>query len=375
MMRPPFRIRRHRADRPASLVFLARLAIPASLGLAMAVLSAAAGGALALSPVAAAAQEARVKDLVTVERDVPRRLMGYGIMVGLDGTGDRAMGTVGSPQTVRSVANLLRRFGVEVPAEVLRTRNVAAVLVTAEVSPYLHAGGHFDVSVASLGDALSLRGGVLWSTPLMAGPGDPPVATAQGAVVLSQGAAVRNQYHVETSGAIPSGGLLQVESGVPSFAGPTRLLLRSPDIATAVRVAAVVNQDAGSELATVEDPGSVLLQPPRDQPLATFLGRVGELRVAPDRAARVIIDARDGTVVAGAGITLGPAVVSHGTLTLAIGSADTTDSPGSVRVPPGTSVQDVAIALHAVAATPAAIAAIFRSLQAVGSLTADVEVR
>jgi flagellar P-ring protein FlgI len=334
--------------------------------------------ALALAALAAAplhAQSTRVRDLVTIERDVPVRLMGYGIVVGLDGTGDRAMGTHGSPHTVRAVTNLLHRFGIDVPAELLRTRNVAAVLVTAEASAYLRQGSRFDVTVASVGDAVSLRGGMLWSTPLTTGPNAPPLATAQGAVVLSQGMAVRNQYNVETSAVIPSGGLFEAVQERPATDGPSRLLLREPDLGTAVRMAAAINTALGADVAAVEDPGSVRLEPPADEPLPTFLGRVSDVRMEPDRAARVIIDSRDGTVVAGADITVGAAVVSHGTLTLAIGSTVEQDVPGSVRVPTGTAVQDVAVALHAVAATPAAIAAVFRSLYDVGALSAQVVIR
>jgi flagellar P-ring protein FlgI len=334
--------------------------------------------ALALAAALAAplsAQSVRVRDLVTVERDVPVRLMGYGIVVGLDGTGDRAMGSHGSPHTVRAVTNLLHRFGIDVPAELLRTRNVAAVLVTAEVSAYSRHGSRFDVTVASLGDAVSLRGGMLWSTPLTTGPTAAPLATAQGSIVLSQGAAVRNQYRVETSAVIPAGGLFEADQARPSMDGPTRLLLRAPDLGTAVRMADAINTALGADIAAVEDPGAVRLEPPADLPLATFLGRVSDVRMEPDRAARVIIDSRDGTVVAGADITIGAAVVSHGTLTLAIGSTIEDDVPGSVRVPTGTAVQDVAIALHAVAATPGVIAAIFRSLHDVGALSAQVVVR
>jgi flagellar P-ring protein precursor FlgI len=324
---------------------------------------------------AARAQTVRIKDLVTVERDVPVRLMGYGLVVGLDGTGDRAVGGRGSPQTVRSITNLLRRFGVQIPAELLRTRNVAAVLVTAEVSPYLRPGGRFDVAVASMGDAVSLRGGQLYSTPLLSRPDAPPVATAQGGVVISDGVAVRGEYRVETAGGIPSGGLLQVEMATPAMDGPTRLLLRSPDLGTAVKVADAVNAALGAETATVEDPGSVQLEPPADVAMPVFLGQVGDLAVEPERVSRVVIDARDGTVVAGSGLTVGEAVVSHGALTLAIGGTVEDGTPGSVRVPAGTSVQDVAIALHAVAATPSAIAAIFRSLKEVGAIHGEVVVR
>jgi flagellar P-ring protein FlgI len=335
---------------------------------------------IALLMLAAAAaplvsQSVRVRDLVIEERDVPVRLMGYGIVVGLDGTGDRAMGSHGSPHTVRSVTNLLQRFGIDVPAELLRTRNVAAVLVTAEVSSYTRPGSRFDVNVASLGDAVSLRGGMLWSTPLTTGPADAAAATAQGAIVLSQGAAVRNQYRVETSAQIPAGGVFEVERIMPVFDGPARLFLREPDIGTANRIVEAVNTALGSDVASVEDPGSVRLEPPAGQSLAAFLGSVSEVRLEPDRAARIIIDSRDGTVVAGADITVGTAVVSHGTLTLAIGGTIGDDVPGSVRVPTGTSVQDVAIALHAVAATPTMIAAVFRSLFDVGAIAAQVVVR
>ncbi len=331
-------------------------------------------GAAAM-PRPADAQEARIRDLVSIERDVPVRLMGYGLVVGLDGTGDRAMGSRGSPHTVRSVTNLLSRFGIQVPAELMRTRNVAAVLVTAEISPYLRPGGRFEVNVASVGDALSLRGGQLWSTPLLTGPGASPVASAQGSIALAEGTAVRGQYRIETSGTVPAGGLIEAAVAAPGgFQGPVRLLLRSPDLGTAVRMAEVVNAEYG-QAATVEDPGSILLEPPAGTPMPVFLQELSALTLEPGREARIVIDARDGTVVASGGLTVGEAVVSHGTLTVAIGGTVEEDLPGSVRVPAGTSVQDVATALHAVAATPDAIAAIFRSLREVGAIRAALVVR
>ena len=138
-------------------------------------------GLPALPAPAVAANAARIGDLTVHHGDVPRRLVGYGLVVGLDGTGDRSFGGLhDATPTVRSVVNLLRRFSIEVPPERLRLRNVAAVLVTAEVSPYLRAGGRFEVQVSALGDATSLRGGVLWITPLVTDPNQPPAATAQG---------------------------------------------------------------------------------------------------------------------------------------------------------------------------------------------------
>src|SRR5690606_5932527 len=159
----------------------------------------------------AAAQQATVSDLAVPEGAVPVRLVGYGLVVGLDGTGDRALGSTGARHTVQSIVNLLRNFDIEVPAEMLRTRNVAAVLVTAELSPWLRAGGTFDVNVSSIGDATSLRGGVLWATPLVAGPGGPAYATAQGPLSISAGMTVSAHMRNENTARIPNGGLMRLD--------------------------------------------------------------------------------------------------------------------------------------------------------------------
>jgi len=327
--------------------------------------------------VPAAAQDVRVRELTHVEREVPIRLVGYGLVVGLDGTGDRAMGGYGARHTVRSVVNLLRNFAIEVPENMLRTRNVAAVLVTAEVSPYQRAGGRFEVQVSSVGDAVSLRGGVLWTTPLVYEVGGAPVATAQGPLLMSEGGALRGYATVETTGRIPDGGLLEFDPPRPQFAAASRLLLREPDLGTALRIADAVNAELGEGTATVEDPGAIALSLPDGEPPAVLLSRIGEIRVQRDRRSRILIDGRDGTVVAGGDVVVGEAVVSHGSLTLTIGgnTADDPFTPGVVRVAPGTTVQDVAAALHAVAVPPSAIAAIFESLRSIGALAAEVSIR
>lgn len=342
---------------------------------------------LAIWAAPAAAQDTRIRELTLAEREVPVRLVGYGLVVGLDGTGDRAMGRYGATHTVRSVVNLLRNFAVDVPEEMLRTRNVAAVLVTAEVSPYLRAGGRFQINVASVGDATSLRGGVLWTTPLVAEAGGQPVATAQGAVMMSEGAGnirnVRGYAGVETSARLPDGGILALDLPRPDFANASRLLLREPNLGTATRIAAAINTAFGERTALVEDPGSVALQPPGDGERATFFAAIGDLRIQPDRYPRIVIDGRDGTVVAGGDLTVREAVVSHGSMTLAIGGTPAgagpaladAPTPGAVRVAPGTSVQDVAAALHAVATPPGAIATIFESLRSIGALNAEVVIR
>ena len=347
---------------------------------ALGALAAALGGA---RPAAAQdAGAARIRDLTQAEGAAPIRLMGYGLAVGLDGSGDRSGGRGG--MTVQSVVNLLRNFNVEVPADLVRTRNAAAVLVTAEVSPYLRAGGRFEVQVASLGDARSLRGGMLYMTPLLAEAGGRPVAAAQGALMISDGVDPRNRYGppaVETTVRLPGGGQLEADLPRPTLAQSNRLLLREPDIGTATKIAAAVNAALGPSAASVEDPGAVLLNIPAAG-RAAALARLGELRVSPDRAARVVIDARDGTVVAGGDVVVGAAVVSHGAVTLSIAAGGapapggTGGAPaGDVRVAPGTSVQQVAAALHAVQTPAGDIAAIFAALREVGALAAEVVVR
>lgn len=334
----------------------------------------------ALGAGAAAAQDARIRDLTVAGGDVPVRLMGYGLVVGLDGTGDRVVGGFSAGHTVRSVANLLRRFDVEVPEQMLRTRNVAAVLVTAEASAYLRPGGRFEVHVASLGDAASLRGGVLWMTPLSAGPDEIPVATAQGALAVAGGSGrMRGGYTVETTAVIPGGGLLEQPMPAPDFASAPILHLRAPDVATATLIAEAVNAELGAGTARVEDPGAVSLafQGDAGASPAAALARVGEIRVQPPRSALVIIDARAGTLVAGGDLRVGEAVVSHGSLTLSIGAGENGEGsvPGDLRIQPGASVQDVAAALHGVAAPPETVAAVFQALRQVGALSAQVVIR
>jgi flagellar P-ring protein precursor FlgI len=320
----------------------------------------------------------RVRDLTIEDQAIPVRLMGYGIVVGLDGTGDRASGGKQGGMTVNSIVNLLRRFDIQLPPEAMKTRNVAAVLVTAEVSPYLRAGGRFEVHVSSLGDARSLRGGVLWVTPLLSDVGGQPVASAQGPVLMS-GSAGRGGQAIENSSRIPGGGLLEAELPHAQFASASRLLLREPDVTMATRITAAINKEIGDGSASVEDPGSITLalknvKTPGDR--AAEFARIQDLRVQPAHAARLIIDGRDGTIIAGGDLAIGEASVSHGGITVTIGAVDTTAAvKNNLRVPAGTPVTRVAAALHAVQAPPADIAAIFESLRAIGAIVAEVIVR
>jgi flagellar P-ring protein FlgI len=318
-----------------------------------------------------------VRDLVIEDHAVPVRLMGYGLVVGLDNTGDNGYGGRSSQQTVQSVVNLLKRFDVSVPAELLRTRNVAAVLVTAEVSPYLRAGGKFEIHVSSVGDARSLRGGVLWMTPLVADAGGQAIATAQGQLLVTDyGAGRRRSYVVETTGRIPDGGLIEGDLPRPaSFASTSRLLLRDPDVGTASRIAAAIDTALGAGTAKVEDPGAIALTLKEGDP-ATQLSKIRDLTVRLVTPGRIVIDAHDGTVVAGGELPVGAAVVSVGSVTLSIGGspADTLAGKpdGRMRLAAGTSVQQLITALHAVQTPPSQVALIFEALRRAGSISAEV---
>jgi flagellar P-ring protein precursor FlgI len=338
--------------------------------------------ALFLAAYAASAQSTvPIRDLIIENHAAPVRLVGYGIVTGLTGTGDQTSSGRTSAHTVQSIASLLKRFDIAVPPQLLRTRNVAAVLVTAEVSPWLRAGGRFDVSVSSVGDARSLRGGVLWMTPLIAEVGGAPYATAQGAMVLDdppQSGGRRRVMTIEGSGRVPSGGAMEIDLPRPGPVSSGRLLLRQPDIGTASRIAAVIDSAIGAGTASVEDPGSVRLAV-ADSNAAATLARVAELRVAPVRPARIIIDSRQGTVVAGGDLTIGPGVVSVGGVTVTIGEspADTAQQSesGAVAIRSGSKVQDLAAVLSAVRTPAHVIAQVFEALRQAGAISAEVVAR
>jgi len=345
-----------------------RTMLLAVLALVMAVYAAEAQGTVA------------IRDLLIENQGAPVRLVGYGIVTGLSGTGDLTTSGRRSAHTVQSVASLLRRFDINVPPQLLGTRNVAAVLVTAEVSPWLRGGGRFDVQVSSVGDARSLRGGVLWMTPLIAEVGGEAFATAQGAMILDDPPQTgrRRTITIEGSGRIPSGGVLEGDLPKPNVRASSRLLLRQPDIGTATRIATVVDSAIGAGTARVEDPGAVSITL-ADSTAAQTLARINELRVAPIRPARIVIDSRQGTVVAGGDLTVGPGVVSVGGITVSIGDAraDTSQqSPsGALAIRAGSKVQDLVAVLQSVQTPALMIAQIFEALRQAGAISAEVIAR
>jgi flagellar P-ring protein precursor FlgI len=348
----------------------------------------------------AAAADTRLKDVVAMQGATSTPLMGYGLVIGLNKTGDRRQ-TIFSAQTL---ANMLQRFGVAVPADQIKIENIAAVLVTAELPAYARPGTRIDVTASSIGDARSLQGGTLLATPLRGGNGE-VYALAQGSLTLGGfgGGSGANNVTVNhlTVGRVPAGALVQLGSG--SALGATdsvTLSLRDPDFVTASRVASVINQTFGDDTARATDPGNVALRvpPAYRASVAEFMARVDVLPIETDAEARVVINERTGTVVVGGAVRLGPAAVAHGNLSVRISTRFEVSQPapfartGDTKVVPneqvdvdegtaqlvelaqGTTLDSVVRALNALGATPRDIIAIMQALSAAGALKAKIVV-
>ena len=269
----------------------------------------------------AIAQGTRIKDLVEVEGVRGNDLVGYGLVVGLDGSGD---GLRNAPFTEEAMANLLERLGINVSGEQFRPRNVAAVLVTAALPPFARAGNRVDVTVSTIGDAKSLLGGTLIMTPLNAADGQ-IYAVAQGAVIAggaaTEGDAARVTQGVPTSGSIPGGA--RVERELPfEFAGidRLRLALRDADFTTARRIEEAINDALGSPVAVMLDAGTVDLDTARASARspAHLVGQIENLTVTAAQRARVVIDHRSGTIVLGSDVRISQVAVAQGNLTLRV---------------------------------------------------------
>ncbi len=327
-------------------------------------------------------------------------LIGYGLVVGLNKTGDKRQ-TIFSAQTL---ANMLERFGVSVPAGQIKIENVAAVLVTADLPAYARAGARVDVTASSVGDARSLQGGTLLATPLRGGDGQ-IYALAQGPLSIGGfgGGTGGNSVQVNhlTVGRVPSGAQVQVGSGAKLAASDTiTLALREPDFVSAARIAEAVNGELGDDQASVIDPGSVSIKVPEQyrSNIATLMARLEVLPVQSDTVARVVINERTGTVVVGGQVRIGAAAVAHGSLSVRISTkfevsqpnafskgGDTTVVPNEqvdvhensaqlVTLQEGTTLDSVVRALNALGATPRDIIAIMQALKAAGALRAELVV-
>ena len=340
----------------------------------------------------------RLKDVVSLQGPEALPLMGYGLVVGLNKTGDRRQ-TIFSTQ---SLANILQQFGLSVNPDEVKVENIAAVLVTANLPAYARPGVKLDITASSIGDARSLQGGTLLATALR-GPSGQIHALAQGPLSIGGfgGGGGGNSVVVNhlTVGRVPGGALVQLGSGVTLPALETlSLSLRDPDFSNAVRVAQAINTDLGPNLAHVVDPGTVNVKVPDQYRAAVsdLMARLEMLSVSSDTPARVVINERSGTIVVGASVRIAAAAVAHGNLSVRISTRVEASQPGAlarvgetvvvpntqvdvregtarlVALEEGTTLEAVVRALNTLGATPRDIIAIMQALKAAGALRAEI---
>ncbi|MFP4283105.1 MAG: flagellar basal body P-ring protein FlgI [Opitutales bacterium] len=272
----------------------------------------------------------RIKDITTIKGERDNQLYGYGLVVGLAGTGD---GTT-SQMTLESVTNSLRRFGLEIDPNSIKPNNVAAVFVTADIGPFLKEGARLDVTVSSMGDADSLQGGVLLQTPLRGADGR-VYAVAQGPLSLGGFSITERDNSVvknhPTVGRIPEGAI--IERGIPTELianDMLELLLRQPDFMTSVRTAQAINRHFPG-VATALDAHAIQIQLPaewKDQPMA-FIAQVSQIEVEPDTIARVILNERTGTIVATQPVRISQVAISHANLSVIVQSNQNVSQPNA----------------------------------------------
>ena len=348
------------------------------------------------------AEAMRIKDVADIQGVRSNQLVGYGLVVGLNGTGDQTSQT---PFTIQSMRSMLERFGVRMPAgQNMQLRNIAAVTVSAELPPFAKPGQEIDVTVSSLGNAESLRGGTLLMTPMRAVDGQ-VYAMAQGNLVVgglaaegADGSSVT--VNIPSAGRVPGGAT--VEKAVPtSFGGKDRFIfnLHEPDFTTAHRVVEVINERVGPNTARARDAGSVAVRAPNDSSRrVSYVSLIENLEVTPDQGkAKVVVNSRTGTVVVGRNVRVMPAAVSHGSLTVTIDEDFQTDQPApfgegeTVVTPesevdveqedapmfvfePGVELDSLVRAVNEVGASPSDLVAILEALKQAGALRAQFEV-
>ena len=357
-------------------------------------------GALAWQP----AQALRIKEVAAVQGVRSNQLSGYGLVVGLDGTGDQ---TTQMPYTTQSVQNYLQQMGITLPGNInarnIQLKNVAAVIVTAELPAFAQPGQQIDVVISSMGNAKSLKGGTLITTPLRGADGE-IYALAQGNMVVGGAGASAGGSKVQinhlSAGRIPMGA--QVERAVPSpfNEGDTiRLGLNAADFQTASKVVQVINSRYGLGTAAALDGRTVEVRAPMDPSARVgFMAAIEELQLTGSRpAAKVVINPRTGSIVMNQAVTLKPSAIAHGNLAITIDSTpvisqpnafsqgetvvrekaniQVTQEPGSiVNVPSSANLADVVRSLNALGATPQDLLAILQALKAAGALEAELEV-
>ena len=381
-------IRRLSSLRHAALVRLAALVL----------------GVLAAIVPAPAEARSRIKDIADFEGVRQNMLIGYGLVIGLNGTGDTINN---SPFTQQSLIGMLERLGVNTRdiASTLRTRNVAAVMVTATLPAFARQGTRIDITVGALGDATSLLGGTLLVTPMLGADGE-VYAVAQGPIAVSgfsaTGSAASVTKGTPTAGRIANGGIVERELGFQlSSLRSVNIALRNPDLTTARRVAQAINAFIGSTMARPLDPGTIMLSvpPARQGDIVGLMTDIEQLTVEPDQQAKVVIDERSGTIVMGENVRISTVAIAQGNLTIRItetpqvsqpnpfSSTGTTtvvnrtdievDENGQRRLavlPGSVTLQELVNGLNALGIGPRDMIAILQAIKAAGALQAEIEV-
>jgi len=342
--------------------------------------------------------QVRIKDIVDIENVRGNDLVGYGLVIGLDGSGDTIRN---SPYTEEALSNLLERLGVNIQGSDFRPNNIAAVIITATLPPFARTGSRIDVNVSSIGDAKSLSGGTLVMTPLNAADGQ-VYAAAQGSVLISgfkaEGEAVSITEGVPTSGSIPGGA--RVEREIPfdfNTLQSVRLALRAPDFTTALRLENVINAKAGAGTAKLLDAGTVEVNLTNTiGSAARQLASIENYELMPAQKARVVIDQRSGTIVLGSNVRVSAVAIAQGNLSIKIAEAPLVSqpnpfAPGESIILPRTSISvtdgkpgnialidsnitlpDLVAGLNALGVSPREMIDILKTMKAAGALHAEL---
>lgn len=344
----------------------------------------------------------RIKDLTVVEGGRENQLIGYGLVVGLAGDGDSAM-----EMTINSVANSLRRFGLTVDPEEMKSDNAAAVMVTADIPPFAREGTRIDITVASIGDAESLQGGLLMQTPLIGadgkvyavGQGEIQVGGFLGGASGAGGATIQKNH--PTVGTIANGAIVEREIPMEIASnGYINLLLRNPDFATAAKLAEAVNGVYPSSSVAMDSAAiKVAIPEIYSGREVDFISMVGTINVDPDTPARVVINERTGTIVATAGVRVSTVAISHGSLKITIARSQNVSQPGPLAnvgetqviegteaeiteelgsfhvIPDYPTIEQVTSALNAMGVSTREMMSIFESLKTAGALQAELIVK
>jgi len=347
----------------------------------------------------AVSRKVRIRDIATVEGVRENPLIGYGLVVGLNGTGDRRQTLF----TTQLLANVMQKMGLQIPASAVRVNNIAAVFVTARLPPFARSGTQLDVTVSSIGDAKSLEGGLLLMTPLRAGDGQ-VYAEAQGALTLggyTAGASGNSkQVNHPTVGRIPSGGTVERDFSVDMQSMTTiALLLREPDFAAAKNLADAIDLELGKPAAQVRDGRRVEVDVRRSgivTPTA-LLARIEDLMVETRVPARVVVNERTGTIVLGKDVRLSAVSILHGNLSIEISTEFKVSQPApfsqgtttrvaqpdvrakeaaarKMELSEGATVEDLVSGLQNIGATARDVIAILQAIKAAGALQAELEV-